>query len=147
VYELQTRKRYRSHSLLPVAPKLASRSKPPTELNVFDEVLKRLEMIDCTDLTTKRINNGYTFKGLYAGDTRFEFNIYVKDDGLLNQKPKKNNPVWNKPPDPPQGLRNAVAEVVAWCKRVQANGGREVMLGATSAVQQIEGSELKLENR
>jgi len=123
-------------------PKRASGSKPPTELNVFDEVLKRLEMMNCTELATKRINYGCIFKGLYAGDTRFEFNIHIKADGHLNQKPNKKNPVWNKPREPPLELRNAVSEVVEWCKRVEANGGRE----ASFWHQQIVGPELTLED-
>ena len=78
--------------------------------NVFDEVVKRLEMIKCTEIETRAISYGMIFTGLYH-DVKFEFNVYVNAQGRLNPKTKQ-NPVWHKPIVPPDMLREAINEVV-----------------------------------
>ena len=52
-------------------------------MDVFDEVLKQLEMIECTEIRTRAISYGMIFTGLYR-DVRFEFNIYLNSQGSLN---------------------------------------------------------------
>lgn len=90
-------------------------------LNVFDEVLKRLEMIKCTEIRTRAISYGMIFTGFYH-DVGFEFNVYVNSQGHLNRKTKQ-NPVWHKPIAPPDPLRDAIDEVVQWVKSVDGPEG------------------------
>ena len=59
----------KSHVSLSFHPKDAS-------LDLFDEALKRLEMIKCTEIGTPAISYGMIFTGLYH-NVRFEFNVYV----------------------------------------------------------------------
>ena len=76
----------------------SSKSRRPlntASVNVFDEVLKRLEFIKCTEIGTRVISYGVIYTGLYH-DVRFEFNIYVNAQGRLNRKTRQ-NPVWHKP--------------------------------------------------
>ena len=96
-----------SKSHLPSPPTIAS-------VDIFDEVLKWLEMIKCTEIKTRAISYGVIFTGLYH-NIRFEFNIYVNSQGRLNHKTKQ-NPVWHKPVIPPHMLRDAIDEVVQWVK-------------------------------
>ena len=94
-----------------------SRSSPKSaSVDVFDEVLKRLEMIKCTEIRTRAISYGVIFTGLYD-NIRFEFNIYVNSQGRLNRKTRQ-NPVWHKPVVPPDMLRDAIDQVVQWVKSV-----------------------------
>ena len=89
-------------------------------VNVFDEVLKRLEMIECTEVRTRAISYGMIFTGFYH-DIGFEFNVYVNHQGRLNPKTKQ-NPVWHKPVALPDTLRDAIDEVVQWVKSVEGAG-------------------------
>jgi len=120
------------------------KSFPPksTGVNVFDEVLKRLEQTMCTEVIYQKIDYGMNFKGLYR-DTRFDFNVYVGADGQLKRKAKKRNCVWNKPCEPPVALKAAVDEVIQWVKGVEANGGRKAAIGPVSFVAQMAELELK----
>jgi hypothetical protein len=94
-----------------------SRSSPKSaSVDVFDEVLKRLEMIKCTEIRTRAISYGVIFTGLYD-NIRFEFNVYVNGQGHLNRKTRQ-NPVWHKPVVPPDRLRDAIDQVVQWVKSV-----------------------------
>ena len=72
-------------------------------VKVFDEVLKRLEMIECTEIRTRAISYGMIFTGFYH-NVEFEFNVYVNGQGRLNPKTRR-NPVWHKPVAPPDTLR------------------------------------------
>jgi hypothetical protein len=94
-----------------------SPSSPPkkTSVDLFDEVLKGLEMIKCTEIGTRVIFYGVIFTDLYH-DVRFEFNVYVNAQGHLNRKTRQ-NPVWHKPIAPPDTLRDAIDEVVPWVKK------------------------------
>ena len=97
-----------------------SPSSPPktVPVNIFDEVLKRLEMIKCTEIETRVISYGMIFKGFYQ-EVRFEFNIYVNAQGHLNRKTRQ-NPVWHKPVIPPDMLKDVIDEVVQWVKSIEA---------------------------
>jgi len=123
------------------------RPAPPTStgVNVFDEVLKRLEMSNCSEITTGRINNGTIFKGLYENGTWFEFNVYVLKNGQLNRK-SKNNPVWNKPKEPPTALKRAIDQVIEWVKRVEMKGGRRAAPGPVSLASDMAALDLKSED-
>jgi len=96
-----------SHLPPPSAPRRAS-------INVFDDVLKRLEMLKCAEVGTRAISYGMIFTGFYH-DVRFEFNVYVNAQGRLNRKTRQ-NPVWHKPVTPPDTLREAIDEVIQWVK-------------------------------
>src|SRR5947207_8899436 len=92
-----------------------SLSSPPktASMNVFDEVLKRIDMIACTEIRTRAISYGMTFTGFYR-DVGFEFNVYVKSQGL-NRK-NRQNPVWHNPVTPPDTSRDAIDEENRWVK-------------------------------
>ena len=85
-------------------------------VHVFDEVLKRLEMVKCTEIKTRAISYDMIFTGLYH-NIRFEFNVYVNSQGCLNHKTKQNS-VWHKSVIPPDILRDAIDEVVEWIKGI-----------------------------
>jgi hypothetical protein len=123
------------HCVLKPSPK-------STGVNVFDEVLKRLEQTICTEVTYDKIDNGMNFRGSYK-DIRFDFNIYVGADGQLNRKAKKKNCVWMKPSEPPAAVKTAVDEVIQWVKRVEANGGRKAVIGSVSLAEQMGELELR----
>jgi hypothetical protein len=98
-----------------------SRSSPKSaSVDIFDEVLKRLEVIKCTEIRTRAISYGVIFTGLYH-NVRFEFNVYVNGQGRLNRKARQ-NPVWHKPVAPPDMLRDAIDQVVQWVKSVDVAG-------------------------
>ena len=63
-------------------------------MDIFDEVLKGLEMIKCTEIGIRVISYDMIFTGLYH-DVRFEFNVYINVEEHLNHKTKQ-NPVWHK---------------------------------------------------
>jgi hypothetical protein len=98
------------------------RSKPRRPLNtasvnIFDDVLRRLERMKCTEIGTRVISYGVIYTGLYHG-VRFEFNIYVDAQGRLNYKTRR-NPVRHKPVVSADELRNAIDEVVKWVKNIE----------------------------
>jgi len=101
-------------SMSEITSKDSKPHRPPkvTSVNVFDEVLKRLEMIKCTEISTRMISYGMIFKGLYHG-VGFEFNVYVNGKGHLNPK-TKHNPVWHKPVRPLVALRHTIDKVIEW---------------------------------
>jgi hypothetical protein len=107
-------------------------------VNIFDEVLKRLEMIKCTEIRTRAISYGVIFTGLYH-DVRFEFNIYVNAQGCLNRKTRQNS-VWHKPVVPPDTLQDAIDEVVQWVKSVEAARGVTVPQGGSNRSDQDKAS-------
>jgi len=67
---------------LPSAPQRAS-------INIFDDVLKRLEVLKCAEVRTRAISYGMIFTGFYR-DVWFEINVYVNAQGRLNRKTKQN---------------------------------------------------------
>ena len=87
------------------------------KVDIFDEVLKRLETIKCTEIETRVISYGMIFRGFYQ-EVRFEFNIYVNARGHMNRKTRQ-NPVWHKPIKPPDMLKDAINEVVQWVKGIE----------------------------
>jgi len=97
----------------PSAPRRAS-------INVFDDVLKRLEMLKCAEVRTRAISYGMIFTGFYH-DVGFEFNVYVNAQGRLNRKTRQ-NPVWHKPVTPPDTLREAIDEVIQRVKSADGLG-------------------------
>ena len=94
-------------------------------VNVFDEVFKRLEMIECTEIGTRAISYGVIFTGLYHG-VGFEFNVYVNGQGRLSRKATQ-NPVWHKPIAPLDILRDEIDEVIRRVKRVEGSGDARVL--------------------
>jgi len=96
-------------------------------MNVFDEVLKRLEIIECTEIGTRAISYGMIFTGFYH-DVGFEFNVYVNGQGRLNRKTRQ-NPVWHKPIAPPDTLRGEIDEVIRWVKSVEGTGDVTTLQG------------------
>ena len=100
---------------------------PHASVDIFDEVIKRLKMIKCTEIRTRAISYGVIFTGLYH-DIRFEFNVYVNGQGRLNPKTRQ-NPVWHKPVVPPDTLRDAIEEVVQWVKSVDEAGNMTALQG------------------
>src|SRR5208282_5977963 len=107
----------------------SSSSSPPknASVDIFDEVLKGLETIRCTEIGTRAISYGVIFTGSYR-DVRFEFNVYVNAQGHLNRKTRQ-NPVWHKPIAPPDILRDAIDEVVRWVKSVDGTGNVAALQG------------------
>ena len=97
-------------------------------VNVFDEVLKRLETIACAEIQTRAISYGIIFMGFYRG-VGFEFNVYVNSQGCLNPKSRQ-NPVWHKPVTPPGTLRHEIDEVIRRIKGIEGNGDVTVPRGA-----------------
>jgi len=89
-------------------------------INVFDNVLKRLEILRCTEVRTRATSYGIIFTGFYH-DVGFEFNVYVNAQGRLNHKTRQ-NPVWHKPVTPPDRLKEAIDEVIRWVKSVDGLG-------------------------
>ena len=100
-------------------------------VKVFDEVLKRLEMIECTEIRTRAISYGMIFTGFYH-NVEFEFNVYVNSQGRLNPKTRR-NPVWHKPVAPPDTLRDAIHEVIQWIKSNRAGNVRLPQSGLDQA--------------
>ena len=105
-----------------------------TSVDIFDKVLKRLEMIKCTEIGTRAISYGVIFTGLYH-DVRFEFNVYINGQGRLNLKTKQ-NPVWHKPVAPPDTLRDMIDEVVRWVKSVDGAGNMTALQGRSDRSRQ-----------
>jgi len=97
-------------------------SAPPrsASINVFDEVLKRLETLKCAEVRTRAISYGMIFTGFYH-DVEFEFNVYINARGRLNRKTRQ-NPVWHKPVTPPDTLREAIDEVIQRVKSADGLG-------------------------
>ena len=85
-------------------------------INVFDDVVKRLEILKCTEVRTRAISYGMIFTGLYR-DVGFEFNVYVNAQGHLNRKTRQSH-VWHKPVTPPDRLKDAIDEVIQCGKRL-----------------------------
>ena len=113
-------KHSKSHPSLSSPPKTVS-------VDIFDEVLKGLETIKCTEIGTRVISYGVIFTGLYR-DVRFEFNVYVNAQRHLNRKTRQ-NPVWHKPIAPPDPLRDTIDEVVQWVKSMNEAGNMTTLQG------------------
>src|SRR5437016_4293799 len=113
-----------------------SPSSPPksASVDIFDEVLKGLEIIKCTEIGTQVISYGVIFTGLYH-NVRFEFNVYVNAQGHLNHKTRQ-NPVWHKPVTPPDILRDTMDEVVQWVKSVDGAGNVTALQGRSDRSRQ-----------
>ena len=113
-----------------------SPSSPPksASVDIFDEVLKQLEMIKCNEIGTRVISYDVIFTGLYH-DVRFEFNVYVNAQGHLNHK-NRQNPVWHKPVAQPDTLRDAIDEVVQWVKNVDGAGNVAALQGRSDRSRQ-----------
>ena len=103
-----TLKHSTSHLPLPSAPPRRASN------NVFDDILKRLEILKCTEVRTRAISYGMIFTGFYH-NVGFEFNVYVNAQGRLNLK-TRHNPVWHKPVTPPDKLKDAMDEVIQQVK-------------------------------
>ena len=73
----------------------SSSSLKNTSIDIFNEILKELEIIECTEIETRVISYGVIFTGLYR-NVGFEFNVYINAQGHLNRKTRQ-NPVWHKP--------------------------------------------------
>jgi len=58
-------------------------------IDVFNEVLKGLEMIECIEIETRVISYDMIFINLYR-DIKFEFNVYINIQRYLNRKIKQN---------------------------------------------------------
>jgi hypothetical protein len=98
-------------------PHLSYSSHPKgASVDLFEEVLKPLEMIKCTEIGTRVISYGVIFTGLYH-DIQFEFNFYINAQRRLNCETRQNS-VWNKPVILPDTLRDVIDEVVQWVKSI-----------------------------
>jgi hypothetical protein len=103
------------------------------EVNVFDEILKRLEQTKSIEMTYEKIDYDMNFKGLYK-NIRFHFIVYIEEDRQLKREEKKKNCVWNQSYESPVVLKSAVDEVIQYAKRVEVNGGRKVVIESFSIV-------------
>jgi hypothetical protein len=99
--------------------------------DVFDEVLKGLKMIKCTEIRTWVISYGVIFTGLYR-DVKF---IYINVQGHLNRKTRQ-NPVWHKLVAPPDTLRDAIDEVGQWVKSVDGARNMTALQGHSDCSRQ-----------
>ena len=96
-------------------------------VEVFNEVLKWLETIACSEIRTRAIAYGMIFTGFYL-DVTFEFNVYVNGQGHLNRKTRQ-NPVWHKPVKTLDMLRDEIDEVIQCIKSVDGTGDVTALQG------------------
>jgi len=104
----------------------------PDGLDVFYEVRKALDEMNCTEIEEREIRQAIKFTGYYDG-IAFMFNVYHKINGKLNTKPKGSNgrkkqpqnPVWDKPKPPPSALKMKIDDVISLVKKAEAGGSTE----------------------
>lgn len=94
----------------------------PENVNIFDEIRKALERLDCIHVIQWDFRHAVKFTGNF-GDIKFMFNVYhTAKDGNLQTKKGKKTIVWDRPKEPavPVILKVELDKVVAYVKRAES---------------------------
>jgi hypothetical protein len=112
-----------SISYSPKASKRINNSRP-VGVNIFDEIRRALERLNCTNVHERDLRHAMKFTGNY-GNIEFMFNVFhTAKDGNLQTKKKHNKIpetiVWDRPKTGPPVLSQELQKVVLWVKRGEA---------------------------
>lgn len=107
-----------SHSRKASLQQLSSVTRPDG-VNVFDEVRKVLDSLDCTleNPLVSDIRHGTKFKGEFQG-TKFMFNVFTRKQGRLNTTGRL-SVTWDYPKIPPAELKCEIDKVIEWVKSAE----------------------------